>query len=129
MIKNTKQNKKCTKTMNTSCPRSQLPDHWTTLPGNRSSRPKSCRPETESCCPKFIVMSPKILSHVDRHGSRFGRLDRYSAAIHWMSQLRKPKRSMEILPTRVSASPCDPRNTRATNFINLLRRIKKILKT
>ena len=27
--------------------------------GNRSSRPKSCRPKTESCCPKFLVMSPE----------------------------------------------------------------------
>ena len=30
----------------------------------KSSRPKSCRPEPESCCPKFIVMSPEILSSV-----------------------------------------------------------------
>ena len=28
------------------------------------SRPKSCRPKPESCCPNFIVMSPEILSHV-----------------------------------------------------------------
>ena len=30
----------------------------------KSSRPKSCRPERESCCPKFIVMSPEIVSSV-----------------------------------------------------------------
>ena len=33
----------------------------------KSSRPKSCRPEPESCCPKFTVMSPEILSHVARN--------------------------------------------------------------
>ena len=33
----------------------------------KSSRPKSCRPEPESCCPKFAVMSPEILSHVARN--------------------------------------------------------------
>ena len=33
----------------------------------KSSRPKSCRPKPESCCPKFIVMSPEILSHVARN--------------------------------------------------------------
>ena len=31
-----------------------------------SSRPKSCRPKPESCCPKFIVVSLEILSHVAR---------------------------------------------------------------
>ena len=29
----------------------------------KSSRPKSRRPKPESCCPKFIVMSPEILCH------------------------------------------------------------------
>ena len=33
----------------------------------KSSRPKSCRPEPESCCPKFTVMSPEILRHVARN--------------------------------------------------------------
>ena len=33
----------------------------------KSSRPKSYRPEPESCCPKYIVMSPEILSHVARN--------------------------------------------------------------
>ena len=30
----------------------------------KSSRPKSYRPEPESCRPKYIVMSPAILSSV-----------------------------------------------------------------
>ena len=38
--------------------------------GNRSSRPKSYRPEPESCCPKYIVMSPEINSHVARNGNQ-----------------------------------------------------------
>ena len=37
----------------------------------KSSRPKSCRPEPESCCPKFAVMSPEILSHVARNPKTF----------------------------------------------------------
>ena len=38
-----------------------------TASSEKSSRPKSCRPEPESCCPKFPVMSPEILSHVARN--------------------------------------------------------------
>ena len=33
----------------------------------KSSRPKSFRQKPESCRPKFIVMSPEILSHVARN--------------------------------------------------------------
>ena len=33
----------------------------------KSSRPKSCRLKPQSCRPKFIVMSPEILSHVARN--------------------------------------------------------------
>ena len=33
----------------------------------KSYRPKTCRPEPESCRPKFMVMSPEILSRVARN--------------------------------------------------------------
>ena len=33
----------------------------------KSSCPKSYRPEPELCCPKYIVMSPEIQSHVARN--------------------------------------------------------------
>ena len=33
----------------------------------KSSRPKSYRPKPESRCPKYIVMSPEIPSHVARN--------------------------------------------------------------
>ena len=41
----------------------------------KSSRPKSYRPEIKLCRPKYIVMSPEILSHVARNFYRVYKLE------------------------------------------------------
>ena len=48
---------------------------WHEQVARKSSRPKSYRPEPELCRPKYIVMSPEILSHVARNFYRVYKLE------------------------------------------------------